>query len=397
MSNDTVDPADNERQILERISYLETALENYGTQIRALNDVVSQIQVSVNSFSGQVNGASGQINELKNSVYQLTKNKNSSLHKVNGELSKFDQLVDYASYREQIKSNYGPIFAPIAEYEKLVSKIGSLKHLNPTPLSKLLPVNDGNKANISLRHDIDADPERAVELAGILAQYGIPGSFYVLHSAKYYGVFGDGKFHRNPRLKTWVQELMLSGMEVGVHNDAFGLNKQGKDGVKLFADEVEYLRSLGANITGSVAHNSFPTHFAENFEVFSEFVLFARESELKLGELSMKDLGLMYEGNYPVKRASISEGKLDDFISLDYAKNKLQWLKTYLHQNPVMEKKYEIDIWLYENDHWLVSDRRQGHNSFSTLKETNALIEYLSDIEGNCSIVVTVHPELYQR
>jgi len=41
----------SEKLILERLSYLETALENYGAQIRGLNDAVSQIQIDTNTKS----------------------------------------------------------------------------------------------------------------------------------------------------------------------------------------------------------------------------------------------------------------------------------------------------------------------------------------------------------
>ena len=247
-----------------------------------------------------------------------------------------------------------------------------------------------------MRHDIDADPEKGVELASILAQYGVPASFYILHSAQYYGIYSDNKFHRNPRLKTWVKELLLSGVEIGLHNDAVGLSKKGYNGAEILVRELSFIRSLGAKVIGTVAHNSFPTQLAENFEIFKNLVLFDRETELDIGVLSMDELELSYEGNYSLIKDQIIVDDLDEFIKLDYAQNKIAWLSIYLLDNPVMGKDYEIDVWLLGKDQWLICDRRKDQKHPDILEGSKNLIKYLSELKDSPRVVLTIHPEFYQ-
>jgi len=72
----------SEKLILERLSYLETALENYGAQIRGLNDAVSQIQIDANSpekntqvanINTSLEGYETQIRSLNDAVSELQK------------------------------------------------------------------------------------------------------------------------------------------------------------------------------------------------------------------------------------------------------------------------------------------------------------------------------------
>ena len=313
-------------------------------------------------------------------------------------INSYSSLIDFENYMEQVRENYKSLSCSVIEYETLISGIKNLKKLNLVPLSKLLSETPENQNNVALRHDIDADPEKAIELAHILAQHGVAGSFYLLHSANYYGMFQDQDFYRNPRLATWVKELILSGVEIGIHNDALGMTQNGYQGEESLLNELDYIRSLGAQVMGTVAHNSFPTQKAENFEVFEELTLFERETDLELGTISMQQHGLKYDGNYPLRKKRVDQQAVQNFLDLNYNENINNWLAVYLLENPVMEKEYEIDIWLNAQNQWLVADRRNEapHKSLLKVDGSSALLKYLSTIKGSPRIVITIHPEFYQ-
>ena len=101
--------------------------------------------------------------------------------------------------------------------------------------------------SVALRYDIDADPETAVRLARYNARYGLAGSFFVLHTAYYYGAWADGVWCRNAGMvRDWVR-LVLAGAEVGLHLDPLGLYANpGVDGAAAVRTELAYLRSCRA-------------------------------------------------------------------------------------------------------------------------------------------------------
>ena len=279
-------------------------------------------------------------------------------------------------------------------------QISSLKHFNEAPK---------NRKIAALRHDIDAHPPTAVKMAKIYASLGVPASFYILHSAPYYLQVHDDKIFRNPLLEEWVTQIALYGCEVGLHNDALGFSQKLETSASdMLHEELGYLRGLGLTITGSVAHNSFPVHGAENFEVFSELQTFNPElydpkvvneinisrKKFQIGAVSMKELGLEYEGNFskaPIHRNS------DDLLSIAFSGDagiqSSQWMATYLNKNPSIEHDYDTDIWLVGRNSWIISDRKNGifeHKcGFKTVKS------YLETQNSETRLVVTLHPEYF--
>jgi peptidoglycan/xylan/chitin deacetylase (PgdA/CDA1 family) len=251
-------------------------------------------------------------------------------------------------------------------YAALVAGLRDVPDLDVVPLAALGAAPPGRKV-VALRYDIDADPETAVRLARYNARYGLAGSFFVLHTAYYYGAWADGVWSRNAgMIRDWVRALVLAGAEVGLHLDPLGLYANpGVDGAAAVRTELAYLRSCGARVVGTVAHNSLPVYGAENFEVFRGHTVWARRSvtaggrRVRLGTLDMTALGLSYEGNFarPVSAEPSADARAWLAAPLGEAANRADWMRAYLLDNPCYARAYEVTAWHHGGGAWTVAGR----------------------------------------
>ena len=153
------------------------------------------------------------------------------------------------------------------DYQALIAAIRELPDSEVVPMRELMRTPAGNVRRLALRYDIDVDPYTALQLARYNARYALCGSFYLLHSSYYYGVFAEGVLHRNPLLREWATALSVAGCELGLHTDPLALYfEHGVDGADGVRQELAWLRSQGVPIEGTVAHNSLPLYGAENLK-----------------------------------------------------------------------------------------------------------------------------------
>ena len=230
-------------------------------------------------------------------------------------------------------------------YHELIDGL-STQGLDILPLSELKP---SSKPAIGLRHDIDSRPNVALHMARYLAMKGLPGSFYLLHSASYYTPENIPKI---------VYKMNVHGCEIGLHNDAWYYGDLGPQMVK---KEIEYLRSLGAKVKGTVAHNSLSTYTAANYEVFKEKVLLDRESHLPLGKLSMKKLGLTYEGIFSIPKPNVTSQDFLNHLSKKADIHVEEWMHELLVDNPYCDYETYAQFWLIGKDKWAVAIRGKLH------------------------------------
>ena len=264
---------------------------------------------------------------------------------------------------------------------------------------------------VSLRHDIDAHPPTAVKMGQIYSAHCIPASFYFLHSAKYYIKLSGGKIYRNPQVEDWIAQISLFGCEVGLHNDSLGMaNRLNTNARDILSVELDFFRQLGFNVTGTVAHNGFTTHCAENFEVFSELQTFRSDfytdsqvrkvqeirAQYQLSTASMKELGLKYEGNYPLapkyRNSKDLEAILFSSDKNEHIQNK-NWMRHYLDLNPSFDRSYGADIWVLGKNKWVISDRTI--NFYNHACNINDVKNYLERHDKAHKLVVTLHPEYF--
>jgi hypothetical protein len=118
--------------------------------------------------------------------------------------------------------------------------------------------NSTDKVIISLRHDIDDNINASMKFAYLEHKYGIHSTYFVLHTAKYYGETRKDYFKRNDNVKYYLKKIQDSfGHEIGWHNDLVTLQiVYDIDPREFLKNELFWLRSNGINIYGTTSHGS---------------------------------------------------------------------------------------------------------------------------------------------
>ena len=100
----------------------------------------------------------------------------------------------------------------------------------------------------ALRHDVDDRVESALELARREHARGLRATYFVLHTASYYG---------RPDLLDRLRELQALGHEIGWHNDLVTLALvHAVDPEPYLRRELERIRGGGIDLVGVSAHGS---------------------------------------------------------------------------------------------------------------------------------------------
>ncbi len=310
---------------------------------------------------------------------------------------------DMDNYFAQVAANYRDLGSGFEHYAELVHGLRALAGTRVLPLAELFAAAAGDERVIGLRHDIDADPVAGIRCARFLARYALGGSFYLLHTAPYYGDVIRNVFVRNPQVAGWVRDLIVAGCEIGLHNDALGLYKQhGLDGATGLVTELEWLRTQGARVRGTVAHNSAPVYGADNFEVFQGRSLQGRRwlrepwGSVPLGRLSEPMLGLEYEGTFAQPRPGLEAAVIDAYCRQDPAALSVRsaaWMRTYLVDNPCLDWRTDLQVWLVGTRHWVAGGRLAGRPLFEPRLELADVLRLLGEMPPASRTVVLVHPE----
>jgi len=265
---------------------------------------------------------------------------------------------------------------PISYYYRLINELDK-RDIDIRPLSELKP---SSRPSIGLRHDIDSQPDTGQQMARYLAMKGIPGSFYLLHSAPYYS---------RETIPSIIYNLTVFGCEVGLHNDAW---KYGTNGPRIIQEEITYLRSLGADIKGTVAHNSLSTYKAANYEVFKEKVLIRRKGCLPLGKLSMKKLGLTYEGTFSKPKPHLTPKDIEKHLTITADIQSQEWMDEFLANNPYCDYETYAQFWLIGNDEWAIS-----FNGLLYWKvNLNKALDLIDQLPQKTISIFVIHPNYFE-
>lgn len=171
---------------------------------------------------------------------------------VNDKVKVRDTLFSYDNYERFIgrlvKSNRF-LFVPHNEFDTTFSK---------------------DKIVISLRHDIDYDINSALRFARREHKLGVRATYFVLHTADYYGVTSLGVAMRNPAVYKYLRKIQNEyGHEIGWHNDLVTLQViYNIDPEKYLKNELKRLKSNGIEISGSSYHGSeycYKYHYVNAF------------------------------------------------------------------------------------------------------------------------------------
>jgi hypothetical protein len=314
-------------------------------------------------------------------------------------------LFQFKEYWKQLDQSYNTLTNSFRYYESLIEELRARKNLTILPLYELAEAREPGRRLVGLRHDVDGDPVTALRAARLLARHGICGSFYLLHTALYYGQFLGERFFRHPELEEWVVSFLVAGCELGLHNDAFGVCKAfGGNGARAVQEELDWLRQCGAVIRGTVAHNSGPAYEAENYEIFEERVHWQRKvtaagrRALPLGALSEKQLGLTYEGTFSRSRKDIDLAQTTAFFGArgDVGVHSASWMKTFLHDNPYRKFTLDCQFWLVGKDEWIVSGRHENTNVFRALISLGEVLQIMDGLPSGTKSLFVLHPEYFR-
>ena len=250
--------------------------------------------------------------------------------------------------------------------------------------ANIVPVSDITSTDeprpIALRFDIDNAPEKAVEVARINSTYGIPGSFYFLHTHPY--------FH-HPHMLKWVSMIRDYGGEIGLHTDPYTCYARGNDGAEEVKKGLDHLRKLGATITGTCAHGSYPVYKAEAFEIFKQFKPMKDMCKYPTGILDMHSLGLVHEANHPMMIEPTDD--LSKYLELVNSTESPEWMFYYLADNPTFKHQYDVSVWYHFDNTWTLTC-----GSVMTWKiRLNLLITIINKLPNDFRIVFTIHPEFF--
>lgn len=143
-------------------------------------------------------------------------------------------------------------------YDKFLSHLANSDHFQIVQLKDFKAAHSVDKVIVALRYDIDENINAAIKLAYREHKYGIRSTYFILHTAPYYGKINGSDFIRNDNLLDYLKILQDSyGHEIGFHNDlvtlqiVYGINSKA-----FLRDELAYLRENSINIVGTTYHGS---------------------------------------------------------------------------------------------------------------------------------------------
>jgi len=313
---------------------------------------------------------------------------------------------DSVNYFEQVRECYGQLANPFWYYRGIVEELLNIGNLKIVPLYELMSCTADGTRVVAMRHDIDADPATGLRCARYLAKKGICGSFYLLHTAPYYGVFYGDHFIRNPQVAEWVLGFVVSGCELGLHNDCLKVYREyDKDGAEALKTEIEWLRANGARIYGTVAHNSGPAYGAENSEIFRGRRLWQRNvktpsaKSIPLGSVSEKKMGLTYEGSFTKVKRDINSTKASRFFAASEKADirSKEWMYNYLVENPCFDWTIDYQFWLINRNEWVIAGEFEGEFLFEWKVGLRRMLEFLDALPPGSRSVLIIHPAYISR
>jgi hypothetical protein len=186
------------------------------------------------------------------------------------------------------------------QYTELLVRLSQDKYI-VLPLNEMRKTFDNSKVVVGLRHDVDLNPFKALEMAKIEKVYRIHSTFYFLATAEYYGKINNSTMVHSPGIEYLFKEIHDTGAEIGIHNDlltimiVYGLNP-----FEFNKQELTFYKSLRIKINGTASHGSpIAKKTVSNYQIFSDF---AKSDSVQydgnmypIGIHSLKDYGFKYE------------------------------------------------------------------------------------------------------
>jgi hypothetical protein len=242
-----------------------------------------------------------------------------------------------------------PIFNYV-DLENFLSHISSSDHFLIVPLKDFKNTASKDKVVISLRHDVDDNIKAAVKFAYREHKYGITASYYVLHTAKYYGQKVGAVFVRNDKIIYYLKTIQdVFGHEIGIHNDLVTLQLMYEiPSREYLKEELAYLRGNDINIVGTTYHGSpycSIYHYSNSYfwKEFGDTTQYIKKGfkTIKIEKDSLTSYNFLYEG------AMLNQ---DYFFSDSYFVNGKRWNMNMVNFDTIKPGKKVII--LLHPQHW---------------------------------------------
>lgn len=210
----------------------------------------------------------------------------------------------YSALEKNIRSenDYRAVFT-WSQYNDLLLELTKDKFL-VMPLDEMRVTYNSGKVVVGLRHDIDFNPFKALEMANIEKHVGLRATYFILPTADYYGYMFKTGLIRSVGLDSLILELYRSGAEIGMHNDLLtAMIEYGFDPLRFNKNELHFIRALGIPVHGTSSHGSaIAKSTVPNFQIFSDFAksdsVSYKGKKYRLGEFSLKEYGYTYEAYF---------------------------------------------------------------------------------------------------
>ncbi len=223
------------------------------------------------------------------------------------------------------------------EYTSFIRKISdqskyrnvTLNEFNQTTSS--LPV-------ISLRHDVDGNIHGALEMAAIEHRHNIRSTYYILHTAGYYGETRKGYVKHREELLPLLKKLQDEyHHEIGWHNDLVTLDViYGINSREYLLNELSWLRDNGIHVSGTAGHGSIYCH---KYGYLNQY--FFKEFQKQVGKFVNNEYVTVEGIKHRIRKASLDECELEyDAYHLDnthyfsdssFLPDKKRWHPQYLN------------------------------------------------------------------
>ena len=312
-------------------------------------------------------------------------NAGSHYHRLRGAVSKLrflNGLRSRTDTRAPVQAATTIAIEPLFRYRRLLNELKQLPNVTLTAFRDMTPAAVPDGVPCAIRHDVDIDIVCARQMAEIERDLEVPATYFILHTSPYYGFVEDHTFYRHGCMLPYYRYLQDLGGEVALHTDAFTLYQHhGIDGAAAIECELEWLRSGGIDICGSVSHNSAQAHGLENAAIFKGR---ARSSVIKsLPQVSESASAFEFNGSVtPIQ--VLDEASL----GLRYEAGEDFFWQTQIPKEMAVAMEQDNYWWSSYADETVARAIEVNRH----LLDTDRLLHELSKIPGGTFLTVTVHP-----
>ena len=295
--------------------------------------------------------------------------------------------------RRQLKEAYkaGNLSTHFSDFSRMVETLQTQGRFDFKPMRDFGDPSPSQQVRIYLRFGVYSDPIGAIELADYLKARGVAATFFLLHTANFYGSFAAGQFEHSATIEQVVRRLAGGGHEIGLQIDPLYIYQTvGVDGTAAVLAEIAWLRSKGIDVKGVTANGSAAAYGAENYEIFKGYAAGDRTSVERGGKsnplqtVALTDAGLTYIADLPSPHWAQGTPAISDRGT------------TGLHGSDVDGRsnfhdiQQDLTVSLAKRGCWNVSDHRAGG---VIEMSTQLLADRLLALPAGARVILIAHAE----